>query len=60
VLASAECDCGPGTDRGNNPFRMFTGRRRRGSTGSFAYMKQHQSEMANHLGDLVLDEGQGR
>src|SRR5437762_3904323 len=30
-----------------------------GLDGSFAYMKQHQSEIANHLGDLVLDEGQG-
>src|SRR5258706_555694 len=30
-----------------------------GLDGSFAYIKQHQSELANHLGDLVLDEGQG-
>jgi len=39
-------------------FVLFTGEEE-GLDGSFAYMKQHQSEMANHLGDLVLDEGQG-
>ncbi len=37
---------------------LFTGEEQ-GLDGSFAYVKQHQSEMANHLGDLVLDEGQG-
>jgi Zn-dependent M28 family amino/carboxypeptidase len=39
-------------------FVLFTGEEQ-GLDGSFAYLKQHQSEMANHLGDLVLDEGQG-
>lgn len=39
-------------------FVLFTGEEQ-GLDGSFAYMKQHQSEMANHLGDLVLDAGQG-
>jgi hypothetical protein len=39
-------------------FVLFTGEEQ-GLDGSFAYMKQHQSEMANHLGDLVLDYGQG-
>src|SRR5258707_3943032 len=39
-------------------FVLFTGEAQ-GLDGSFAYVKQHQSEMANHLGDLVLDEGQG-
>jgi carboxypeptidase Q len=39
-------------------FVLFTGEEQ-GLDGSIAYMKQHQSEMANHLGDLVLDAGQG-
>jgi carboxypeptidase Q len=39
-------------------FVLFTGEEQ-GLDGSFAYVKQHQSELANHLGDLVLDEGQG-
>jgi len=39
-------------------FVLFTGEEQ-GLDGSFAYMTQHQSEMANHLGDLVLDSGQG-
>src|ERR1700682_3046351 len=39
-------------------FVLFTGEEQ-GLDGSFAYIKQHQSEMANHLGDLVLDTGQG-
>src|SRR6266851_1251269 len=39
-------------------FVLFTGEEQ-GLDGSFAYMKQHQSELANHLGDLVIDEGQG-
>src|SRR6266404_2219738 len=59
VLASAEAI----VRSGNRPrrtirFVLFTGEEE-GLDGSFAYMKQHQSEMANHLGDLVLDEGQG-
>jgi carboxypeptidase Q len=39
-------------------FVLFTGEEQ-GLDGSFAYIKQHQSELANHLGDLVLDAGQG-
>jgi len=39
-------------------FVLFTGEEQ-GLDGSFAYMKQHAAEMANHLGDLILDEGQG-
>jgi carboxypeptidase Q len=39
-------------------FVLFTGEEQ-GLDGSFAYVKQHQSELTNHLGDLVLDEGQG-
>jgi carboxypeptidase Q len=39
-------------------FVLFTGEEQ-GLDGSFAYVKQHQVEMANHLGDLVLDSGQG-
>jgi Zn-dependent M28 family amino/carboxypeptidase len=37
---------------------LFAGEEQ-GLLGSFAYVKTHQSEMANHLGDLILDEGQG-
>ena len=39
-------------------FVLFTGEEQ-GLDGSFAYIKQHKSEMQNHLGDLILDEGQG-
>ncbi len=39
-------------------FVLFTGEEQ-GLDGSFAYVKQHKSELANHLGDLVLDLGQG-
>jgi carboxypeptidase Q len=39
-------------------FVLFTGEEQ-GLDGSFAYMKQHKDEMANHLGDLILDAGQG-
>src|SRR5579859_1908091 len=39
-------------------FVLFTGEEQ-GLDGSFAYVKQHEAEMANHLGDLVLDNGQG-
>src|SRR6266446_854858 len=39
-------------------FVLFTGEEQ-GLDGSFAYIKQHQSELANHLGNLVLDAGQG-
>jgi hypothetical protein len=30
-----------------------------GLLGSLAYVKQHQGEMKNHLGGIVLDFGQG-
>ena len=39
-------------------FVLFTGEEQ-GLDGSFAYIKQHRAELANHLGDLVIDEGQG-
>jgi carboxypeptidase Q len=39
-------------------FVLFTGEEQ-GIDGSFAYVKQHQTEMANHLGSLILDNGQG-
>jgi carboxypeptidase Q len=39
-------------------FVLFTGEEQ-GLDGSFAYIHQHQSELTNHLGDLVLDFGQG-
>lgn len=39
-------------------FVLFTGEEQ-GLDGSFAYMKQHQAEMPNHLGNLILDAGQG-
>jgi carboxypeptidase Q len=46
------------TPRRTIRFVLFTGEEQ-GLLGSFAYVKQHATEMANHLGDLVLDEGQG-
>jgi hypothetical protein len=59
VLASAEAILRSGMKpRRTIRFVLFTGEEE-GLDGSFAYMKQHQSEMTNHLGDLVLDEGQG-
>jgi carboxypeptidase Q len=39
-------------------FVLFTGEEQ-GLDGSMAYVKQHQAEMANHLGSLILDNGQG-
>ena len=39
-------------------FVLFTGEEE-GLDGSFAYMKQHQGEIRNHLGSLVIDGGQG-
>jgi len=39
-------------------FVLFTGEEQ-GLDGSFAYVKQHEKEMANHLGSLILDNGQG-
>jgi hypothetical protein len=37
---------------------LFTGEEQ-GLLGSMAYTKQHAGEMKNHLGDVVLDIGQG-
>jgi len=39
-------------------FVLFTGEEQ-GLDGSIAYVEQHKSELPNHLGDLVLDFGQG-
>lgn len=39
-------------------FVLFTGEEQ-GLDGSLAYVSQHKAELANHLGDLVLDYGQG-
>src|SRR5258708_3365342 len=59
VLASAEAIARSGMrPRRTIRFVLFTGEEQ-GLDGSFAYMKQHQSEMANHLGGFVLDERQG-
>ncbi|HYL28417.1 MAG TPA: M20/M25/M40 family metallo-hydrolase [Gemmatimonadales bacterium] len=59
VLGAAEAIARSGErPRRTIRFVLFTGEEQ-GLLGSFAYVKQHQAEMANHLGDLVLDEGQG-
>ena len=39
-------------------FVLFTGEEQ-GLLGSFAYVKTHQAEMTNHLGDIIIDSGQG-
>jgi Zn-dependent M28 family amino/carboxypeptidase len=39
-------------------FVLFTGEEQ-GLDGSLNYVKQHKAELANHLGCLVLDNGQG-
>jgi carboxypeptidase Q len=39
-------------------FVLFTGEEQ-GLLGSFAYTKLHQSEMANHVAAVILDNGQG-
>jgi len=39
-------------------FVLFNGEEQ-GLLGSFAYIKTHEAEMPNHLGNLVLDAGQG-
>lgn len=59
VLGSAEAIVRSGMrPRRTIRFVLFTGEEQ-GLDGSFAYVKQHQSEMSNHLGNLVLDNGQG-
>lgn len=59
VLGAAEAIARSGQKpRRTIRFVLFTGEEQ-GLLGSFAYIKQHQAEMANHLGDVVLDSGQG-
>jgi len=59
VLAAAEAIVKSGfRPRRTIRFVLFTGEEQ-GLLGSLAYIKQHESEMKNHLGDLVLDLGQG-
>jgi carboxypeptidase Q len=59
VLGAAEAILKSGaTPRRTIRFVLFTGEEQ-GLLGSLAYVKQHQSEMKNHIGDIVLDIGQG-
>lgn len=59
VLGAAEAIIKSGdTPRRTIRFVLFTGEEQ-GLLGSLAYVKQHQAEMKNHIGDIVLDNGQG-
>jgi hypothetical protein len=59
VLAAAEAIAQSGyRPKRTIRFVLFTGEEQ-GSLGSFAYVKLHGDEMANHLGCLVMDSGQG-
>jgi len=59
VLAAADAIVKSGLrPRRTIRFVLFAGEEQ-GLLGSLAYIKQHQSEMKNHLGDIVLDFGQG-
>src|SRR4029077_11790515 len=59
VLAAADAIVRSGMKpRRTIRFVLFTGEEQ-GLNGSFAYMKQHKAELGNHLGDIVLDNGQG-
>lgn len=59
VLAAADAILKSGVrPRRTIRFVLFTGEEQ-GLLGSLAYIKQHQSEMKNHLGDIVLDFGPG-
>jgi carboxypeptidase Q len=59
VLGAAEAIVRAGVrPRRTIRFVLFTGEEQ-GLLGSYAYVQQHQAEMPNHLGDLILDEGQG-
>jgi len=59
VLAAAEAIIRSGQlPRRTIRFVLFTGEEQ-GLLGSLAYMKQHANEMNNHLGCIVLDNGQG-
>jgi carboxypeptidase Q len=59
VLGAAEAIARSGhRPRRTIRFVLFTGEEQ-GLLGSLAYVKQHQAEMVNHLGSVVLDSGQG-
>ena len=59
VLGAAEAILKSGvTPRRTIRFVLFTGEEQ-GLLGSLAYVKQHESEMKNHIGNIVLDIGQG-
>jgi carboxypeptidase Q len=59
MLSAAEAIVKSGTrPRRTIRFVLFTGEEQ-GLLGSIAYVKQHAGEMKNHLGDVVLDSGQG-
>ena len=59
VLGAAEAIARSGhKPRRTIRFVLFTGEEE-GLLGSLAYVKQHRDEMANHLGSLVIDSGQG-
>jgi carboxypeptidase Q len=59
VLGAAEAIRKSGaTPRRTIRFVLFTGEEQ-GLLGSLAYVKQHQSEMKNHIAGIVLDIGQG-
>jgi carboxypeptidase Q len=59
VLAAADAIIKSGArPRRTIRFVLFSGEEQ-GLLGSLAYTKQHESEMKNHLGDVVLDLGQG-
>jgi carboxypeptidase Q len=59
VLAAADAIVRSGErPRRTIRFVLFTGEEQ-GLDGSVAYIKQHKEELPNHLGDLILDSGQG-
>lgn len=59
VLAAADAIVKSGQrPRRTIRFVLFTGEEQ-GLLGSLAYVKQHAGEMKNHIGDIVLDTGQG-
>jgi carboxypeptidase Q len=59
VLGAAEAIMKSGVrPRRTIRFVLFTGEEQ-GLLGSLAYVKQHASEMKNHVGNVVLDNGQG-
>jgi len=59
VLGAAEAIVRAGVKpRRTIRFVLFMGEEQ-GLLGSYAYVQQHDAEMGHHLGDLILDEGQG-